>query len=120
MASRIDFDLGEFVTCDKLTEMVYDKDGKRGPVTTEIPRTKFRVVGGVHRRLGVYHKATDGGSWGGDIDPPYLAVTGTIVLLQLRKKLFGRIVEAQVDHVTSLSRLPFIRMQSPTDVGRAK
>ena len=61
----------------------------RVPVKDEVVPYEACVVGAVRRQLGVYRKGTAG--FDGEMYGAELKVTGTVMLYQVRKGMFGKI-----------------------------
>lgn len=103
-SAKIPYRIGDRVRITHLTTLHYDEDGNRVPVESGIMDFEAVVVGAVNRPLGKYHKGHNYSTWDGDgdCDPPYLEVKGTILLIQCKTRLFGKFVEAQLDHISKV------------------
>lgn len=105
MKTKIPYSIGDRVRITHQTTMGYDEHKNRIPYVAELQDKGGLiafVVGAVNRPLGQYNNATGGGDWssGDAYDPPYLSVSGTITLIQCKTRMFGKIIEAQLEHVT--------------------
>ena len=107
MKTQIPYQLGDKVTITHTTKMDYVKQDEkyyRKAITTQLqtPITAI-IVGAVYRPLGIYHKPC--GYSGYDepyIEPAYLEVKGTILLLKCAVRLFGKAFEVQLEHISKI------------------
>lgn len=88
--------IGDKVLVKCTTSMGYDEDRQRRAYRDESTKPfEAFIVGQVCSPLGEYSPGTQGSAFGDDYDPPYLAVSGTVKLWKVRKKLRSREVLVQ-------------------------
>ena len=107
MKQVIPYQIGDRVLVTHSTMLVYDAQNQRVADATVLREpTVMRVVGAVRRRLGRYNKGHSGDGYfysEYDPDPPSLKVSGTVLLIQCRTRLFARPIEVQLEHLSQVA-----------------